>query len=246
MPIIDKEQRYAQRVGRVRRHTREGKKSRAIMTFDGSEAESAPDIWDHGRKYKKGDKVWHMKTDFLRWIDHIVSITVADGALCVAEREAQWGSLDFPYRKIGMLPGHIYTVSVDYSPTGSQYHDRNEDKMFWQRLQIACGKAWEWRFNYDDLYVDTYSSGLTPPGQWETVTFDLDFRGMEKIPGVMRIQELREPLEPQPFYLKNIRITENGAEVYVNTFEFGTYVAARSSTGENPFESTAWTKTSDA
>jgi len=201
-------------------------------------------IW-FKKQYKKKDKIWHLKSDFLNWIPYEAnySMSIKNSRLFFDRRDRDF-VFKIPYRQLNMLPGNKYTVSVKFST--------DEEKMdidfgsggtwnIYPKFHIACGKMFE---TFADFYRDMYGEYFSDDDANEqVVSAVLDFSGLkDKIPGVLLIGMLHIAPNLYPsFYIDWIKVYNETVkkEVYFNDFIHGMYEAVMDTKTE-PGENTDW------
>jgi hypothetical protein len=234
------------RLGRLRGS---GKGRCAGMAVNKAEWEAplkeADGVW-RKRRYKKGEKTWHIKPDFLNWISYEAAFDAAlvKSALFFDSR-GRGTALRIPYRQLNMLPGNKYVLTVKYFTEGpAQPAERDGEILdLYPRLHIAAGKKFEtFTGFFTDMYAEAFSSGDTPGQEVPAV---IDFTGMkDSVPGVISIGTLQTVSWDYPgFSIDWIRVYNETAkkEVYFNDFDSGGYTAARDTEAE-PGVSGDWVK----
>jgi hypothetical protein len=230
------------------------------------------------RRYRKDDRVVYIQDDFLDWINcyYSGSIRIEDSKLLISDRYYEWSGLEMPYAQLNMRPGHKYRLSVKYFPTGEQYIDKqalkfdkglipeedlklyrgnypdpsNPERVYWMRLYILASKMKHPGVEgYLNRYNEVFSSGKTPPGEFEKVVLDLDFSSLKnEIPGDLRIQTVAtggKSNHHYDFYLDDIKVVDrdSGETVYFNDFNDYKYTAVQDipQADASPDNSPEWT-----
>jgi hypothetical protein len=222
----------------------------------GARMKESGDIWKK-RPYKKGEKAWHIKADFLNWINYAANYNAAlAGSKLFFDRRDADTALGIPYRQLKMAPGNKYVLTVKFStdegrqPTLCKNGEEDIILELSPRLHIVAGKKFETFADFfSDAYAEAYSEDEYCHARYDgnfseqEVSITIDFTAQkEKIPGIISIGTLcAMPGSHPSFYIDWIRVINEteGKEVYFNDFEGGFYEAA-SETSEEPGNSKAW------